>query len=142
MYFTSLGCQGNISHLFFSSNINIFLLFQLYFNDQKPVLIILVVVDDDNTGVDAVFRLCGTDARLSLRGGYQSRLSAGIVFNVASAGQSRLRAKITSVGPTSNPHSLVYIPKKLNETSRQRLYHFTIKSIPPQTCSNVGKVHR
>ncbi len=92
--------------------------FQLYFNDQKPFLMILVVVDDDNTGVDAVFRLCG---QIFLNGGVsQSLLSAGIAFNVASAGQSRLRAKIKSVGPTSNPHRLIYIPKKLNETSRQR----------------------
>ncbi len=65
----------------------------------------------------------GCVGHIFLYGGVsQSLLSAGIAFNVASAGQSRLRAKIKSVGPTSNPHRLIYIPKKLNETSRQRSF--------------------
>jgi len=62
-----LAAKATFLIYFFHQIFIFFGVFQLYFNDQKPFLMILVVVDDDNTGVDAVFRLCG---QIFLNGGF------------------------------------------------------------------------
>ncbi len=124
-YFTWLPRQH------FSILIIYFLVFQLYFNDQKPFFYysscsqwwqhwsrccIYLFMNENEAVWDRCtsFTMCLSEPSLS-RNCFEKH-----IFNVASAEQSW--AKIKSVGQTSNPHSLIYIPKKLNETSRQRSF--------------------
>lgn len=120
MYFTSLSCQGNTNFIF-------------YYN----FIIVLLVVKDNNTGVDASLNVhewkwdCDGQMHIEIsqrRVLTQSVLTQSVntVFNRAFCHQELpadwSTAKIKSVEQASNPHSLIYIPKKLNETSRQRAF--------------------